>query len=70
MADLIWLNVIALGAAALAEPVAVRETRSEHSDRHENSDRQHSDEQYVGQEQAVLLQKAGERWPVKSPSLP
>jgi heme A synthase len=71
MADLIWLNVIALGAAALAEPVAVREARSEHSDRHENIDRQeHSDEQYVGQEQAVLLQKAGERWPVKSPSLP
>ncbi|HEX8236455.1 MAG TPA: COX15/CtaA family protein [Abditibacteriaceae bacterium] len=53
MADLIWLNVIALGAAALAEPVrAVQETLLSRDET-----------------QAALLQKAGERWPVKSPSL-
>lgn len=56
MADLIWLNVLALGAAALAEPATAtaRESRGEQND----------------EQQALAPQKVGGRWPVKSPLLP
>jgi heme A synthase len=56
MADLIWLNVLALGAAALAKP-ATAAVRASHGEQNE-------------EQQAVAPQKAGGRWPVKSPSLP
>jgi hypothetical protein len=56
MADLIWLSVLALGAAALAEP-ATAAVRASHGEQNE-------------EQQAVVPQKAGGRWPAKSPSLP
>jgi heme A synthase len=68
MADLIWLNVIALGAAALADPLAVRQTSNSRIGEQRGSEL-HSSEQLNDEIQVAAPVKAGERWPVKSPSL-
>jgi heme A synthase len=53
LADLIWLNVICLGAAALAEPEAMPVVEAEYRD----------------EDEAVVRPKAGAIWREKSPSL-